>query len=148
MVAMGRLRKAGFDDRDVASLWTKAVQSAHDAELPGMSLDGGLRSAYDAGHLACLAFLAYHGLKPGSGGGHHEVAFFGAAALAGTLLPDLVPEAEEIRTLRAGSMYDPELAGASDLDRALAWVRRTLPVLRELLIGAAPALGQLLDQYP
>jgi hypothetical protein len=81
MLAIGRLREQAFSGPEWAAVWRKAVESARDAELPDMSLDGALRSAYDAGHLACLALLASHGLRPGGGPGHHEMAFAGAAAL-------------------------------------------------------------------
>jgi hypothetical protein len=81
----------------VAAVWQKAVESARDAELEGMSVDGSLRAAYDAGHLGALALLAAHGLRPASGPGHHEVAFAGAAALGHESLTDLVPDSMEIR---------------------------------------------------
>jgi hypothetical protein len=80
MLEIGRLREQPSTREQVAALWQKAVQSARDAELDGLSVDGALRSAYDAGHLAALALLAAQGLRPGSGQGHHEMAFAGAAA--------------------------------------------------------------------
>jgi hypothetical protein len=148
MVGMGRLREQEFDARSVEALWKKAVQSAEDAELPGISLDGGLRSAYDAGYLACLALLASHGLRTASGPGHHEMAFAAAAAFGRDVLPDLLPDSEEIRLLRTGSMYDPELADALDLDRALEWVRGTLPLIRRVLLDVFPAIDGTLEEYP
>jgi hypothetical protein len=80
LVETGRLRVQPVHREQVAAVWRKAVESAGDAELPGMSVDGSLRSAYDAGHIAALALLAAHGLRTGSGQGHHEVAFAAAAA--------------------------------------------------------------------
>jgi hypothetical protein len=78
MIEMGRLREQTSTPEQVAAMWRKAVDSAHDAGLEGMSVDGALRSAYDASHLAALALLAANGLRPGGGQGHHEVAFAGA----------------------------------------------------------------------
>jgi hypothetical protein len=142
---MGRLREHAFTASEVAALWAKALQSAADARLPDLSLDGALRSAYHAGHLGCLALLALHGLRPGGGQGHHEVAFAAAAALGGSILDDLVPESEEIRLLRVGSVYDPGLAGETDRERALDWIERTLPAIRTSLVEAAPELATDLD---
>jgi hypothetical protein len=113
-----------------------------------MSIDGSLRSAYDAGHLAALALLAVHGLRPAGGSGHHEIAFAGAAALGHEALGDLVPDSMEIRGLRKGSMYDPVIAGPAERDRALAWMRRSLPSIREALLLADPELAALLRAYP
>jgi len=129
-------------------MWQKAVESARDAQLEGLSIDGALRSAYDAGHLAALAILATHGLRPGGGQGHHEMAFAGAAALGGEALSDLVPDSMEIRGLRKGSMYDPVLAGPEERAYALEWMRRTLPAVREALLLADPGLAPLLLEYP
>lgn len=114
MVDANRLREQPANRTSVAAVWQKAVDSARDAELPGMSVDGSLRAAYDAGHLAALALLAAHGLRPGGGPGHHEMAFAGAAALGGVALADLVPDSAEVRGLRKGSMYDPVIAGPAE----------------------------------
>ena len=64
-----RLRRATATPESIAALWEKAVESARDSELPGISIDG--------------ALLAAHGFRTGSGRGHHEVAFSVAAALGG-----------------------------------------------------------------
>jgi len=141
MLVLGRLREHAFTAREVAALWEKAVQSGADAELPALSLDGALRSAYHAGHLGCLALLAAHGLRPGGGPGHHEMAFAGAAALGGTHLEELVPESEEVRLLRTGSVYDPTLAEEADREHTLEWVKRTLPAIRTALLETAAELG-------
>ncbi len=148
MLSMGRLREQPTTPEQVAAVWQKAVQSAHDAEIVEMSIDGALRSAYDAGHLAALALLAAHGLRPGGGGGHHEMAFAGTAALGIEALVDLVPDSEEIRGLRKGSMYDPVIAGPDERELAIQWVRRTLPAVRAALALADPKLPSLLESYP
>lgn len=148
MLEVGRLRAQPATREQVAAVWRKAVESARDAELEGMSTDGALRSAYDAGHLAALALLAAHGLRPGGGAGHHEMAFAGAAALGYEALSDLVPDSAEVRGLRKGSMYDPVIAGPEDRDHALRWMRRTLPAVREALRSADPDLAPLLVGYP
>src|SRR5690625_3617831 len=83
MLEMGRLREQSATREQVAAVWQKAIESARDAGLEGLSVDGALRSAYNAGHLAALAFLVAHGLRPGGGQGHHEMAFSGASALGG-----------------------------------------------------------------
>ncbi len=148
MLEMGRLREQAAAPEQVAAMWQKAVESARDAQLEGLSIDGALRSAYDAGHLAALAILATHGLRPGGGQGHHEMAFAGAAALGGEALSDLVPDSMEIRGLRKGSMYDPVLAGPEERTYALEWMRRTLPAVREALLLADAGLAPLLVEYP
>lgn len=144
MLDATRLREQAASPGSVAAVWQKAVQSAHDAELPGMSIDGSLRAAYDAGHMAALALLAAHGLRPGGGPGHHEMAFAGAAALGDPALADLVPDSEEVRGLRTSSMYDPVIAGATERRLALDWMRRTLPAIRAALLTADPTLASLL----
>ncbi len=148
MLEMGRLREQVATPEQVAAMWQKAVERARDTQLDGLSIDGALRSAYDAGHLAALALLATHGLRPGGGQGHHEMAFSGAAALGGEALSDLVPDSMEIRGLRKGSMYDPVIAGPEERAYALEWMRRTLPAVREALLLADPGLASLLAKYP
>lgn len=148
MIDIGRLREQPANRDQVSAIWTKAVESAGDAEIADLSIDGALRSAYDAGHLAVLALLATHGLRPGSGQGHHEMAFAGAAAFGYEGLEDLIPDSMEVRALRQGSMYDPVIAGAEDRDHAIEWMRRTLPAIRTAIIHADPELRALLKGYP
>lgn len=144
MLEIGRLREQPSMREHVAAMWQKAVESARDAELEGMSVDGALRSAYDATHLAALALLATNGLRPGGGQGHHEMAFAGAAALGHEGLADLVPDSMEVRSLRKSSMYDPVIAGLRERDHALEWMRRTLPIIRDALVTTDPGLARLL----
>ena len=144
LIAMGRLREQPAQLEQVAAVWRKAVESAGDAALAGMSIDGSLRAAYDAGHLAALALLAAHGLRPGGGQGHHEAAFAGAAALGYEELADLVPDSMEVRGLRKGSMYDPVIAGPAERGLALAWIRRTLPAIHRALLQVDPDLAPML----
>jgi len=148
MLEMGRLREQSSTRAQVAAVWRKAVESARDAELQGMSIDGALRAAYDAGHLATLALLGAHGLRPGGGSGHHEMAFAGAAGLGHGTLSDLVPDSMEVRGLRKGSMYDPAIAGPEERDLALEWMRRTLPAIRDAPVSADAEMAALLEIYP
>lgn len=53
-----RLKRGTATPESIAALWQKAVESARDSELPGISIDGALRAAYDAGHAAALAHVA------------------------------------------------------------------------------------------
>jgi hypothetical protein len=106
-----RLHEVKARPEELASLWQKAIESGRDAELKGISVDGALRAAYDAAHLAALALLLAHGLRTGSGQGRHELAFSAAEGLAPDLLKELVPDSAEVRALRKGSMYDPIIAG-------------------------------------
>jgi hypothetical protein len=147
LVEMGRVRAHASTPDEVVILWRKALESASDAALAGMSLDGALRAAYDGGHLAVLALLACHGLRPSGGQGHHEAAFACAAALGYPGLEELVPDSMEIRALRKGSMYDPSLADPSDRAHALAWVARTLPALRGAILVASPSLAPRLPNF-
>jgi len=148
MIEGGRLREQPATREQVSALWQKAVESAHDAGLEGISVDGALRSAYDAGHLAALSLLASHGLRPSGGQGHHEMAFAGAAALGHEGLADLVADSMEVRSLRRGSMYDPVMAGPRERDHAVAWTRRTLPLIRAALLIRDPKLARLLAACP
>lgn len=113
-----------------------------------MSIDGSLRAAYDAGHMAALALLAAHGLRPGGGQGHHEMAFYGAAAFGYPGLENLVPDSAEIRSLRKGSMYDPVIAGQRERRHALQWMRHTLPAIRAALVATNPSLASPLAPFP
>jgi hypothetical protein len=143
-----RLRDQQFGRAEVLTLWRKAVGAAHDAALTGLTSDNAVRLAYDAGHAAALALLAAHGLRTGGGPGHHEVAFAGAAGLGDPALADLVPDSEEIRRLRHGSMYDPVIAGPLEVADALRWVGQTLPAIREALVRRDASLHAELAAYP
>jgi hypothetical protein len=148
LLAENRLKRGTATPESIAALWEKAVESARDSELTGMSIDGALR-AYDAGHAAALALLSAHGFRTGSGRGHHEVAFSVAAALGGEDdLKELVPDSTEVRGLRHGSMYDPRKATAEDRDHALEWMRRTLPAIRRAILKELPGLSIRLENYP
>lgn len=148
LVEAGRLRQQPMSHTQVAALWRKAVESARDAALPGISVDGSLRAAYDAGHLSALALLGAYGLRTGSGQGHHEVAFAAAAAFGHAGLEDLVPDSLQVRGFRKGSMYDPVLAGPPERDETLAWMRRTLPAVRAALAALDPEVAPLLEAAP
>lgn len=144
----GRLRDQPSSSAAVVAVWRKSAESAGDAALPGMSVDGSLRAAYDAGHMAALALLAAHGLRPGGGQGHHEMAFYGAAAFGYSGLENLVADSAEIRALRKGSMYDPVIAGPRERKLALRWMRETLPAIRAAIVAKYPALASQLAPFP
>lgn len=133
-VAAGRLREQPAGRLEVVNLWRKAIARFRDSALPGMSVEGSLEAAYQAAHSACLAVLATRGLRTASGHGHHEMAFAGVAALGVPALADLVPDSEEVRTLRSGSLYDPLLATEEDRAKAVAWARSVLPPMRAVLV--------------
>jgi hypothetical protein len=76
------------------------------------------------------------------------MAFAGAAALGYEALLDLVPDSEEVRGLRKGSMYDPVIAGPEERDHAIQWMRRTLPAVLAALVLADPKFPSLLENYP
>lgn len=139
-VAAGRLRERRAGRQEVITLWQKAVARLHDSALPGISLDGSLEAAYQAAHSACLAVLATRGLRTASGHGHHEMAFAGVAALGVPGLEELIPDSEQVRALRSGSMYDPVLATEEDRARSAAWARSVLPPMRRVLVGWDPLL--------
>lgn len=143
-----RLKRGVATPDSIAALWQKAVESASDSELDGMSIDGALRAAYDAGHAGALALLAAYDLRTGSGPGHHEVTFSVATALGGDDLKDLVVDSTEVRGLRHGSMYDPRRATSEDRDQTLHWMRRTLPAIRRAILDRSPDLRDRLQEYP
>jgi uncharacterized protein (UPF0332 family) len=142
-----RLKEQEFAQADVVAVWQKAAESARDAALKELSVDSAIRLAYDAGHLGALALLAVYGLKPSSGQGHHEMAFHAAAALGGEPLDDLVPDSEEIRGLRKGSMYDPAIAGEAERELALKWIARALPLIRAAMVKADSVLDAFLIKF-
>lgn len=142
LIDQGRIRRREASASEIVALWRKVTESAHDASLADVSLDGSLRAAYNAGHLACLALLAACNLRPTSGRGHHEIAFTAASLLGGPALSDLVPDSEEVRGLRAASMYDPTLANESDREIAIRWMQRTLPLLLTAIGKRVPEVVQ------
>lgn len=148
MLDRGHLREQEFTTEHVAQLWEKAVTSAKDAEIRRLSVEGALRAAYEAGHTAVLALLAAHGLKTTSGRGHHEAAFAAAAALGHEGLEDLVVDSSEIRSLRQSSLYDPAFTDEVERDSAIAWVRRTLPALRQALVSVDSTLASRTENHP
>ena len=86
-------------------------------------------------------------VRPAGVGRMLEMAFAGAAALGYEGLADLVPDSEEVRGLRRGSMYDPVIAGPEERDHAIEWMRRTLPAIRAALALADPKLPSQLESY-
>lgn len=139
-VAAGRLRERRAGRLEVIARWQKAMARLRDSALPGISIEGSLEAAYHAAHSACLAVLATRGLRTASGHGHHEMAFAGVAALGVPGLEELIPDSEEVRGLRSGSMYDPVLATEEDRARAVGWARSVIPPMRRVLVTWDPSL--------
>ena len=139
-----RLRAQPFTREQVFTTWKKAVDSLGDARLAGISLDGALQAANTAALVGCHAVLAAHGLRPAGDRGHHEVTFAAVAGLGLPGLGDLVPDSEEARALRRGSIYDPALASEADRATAIAWASRVLPHLRRALVAHDAALAPIL----
>lgn len=54
LVVERSLAREAFDDAQVAGFWAKAVASYRDAQVPGISPDGGLQLAYTGGLQATL----------------------------------------------------------------------------------------------
>jgi hypothetical protein len=140
-----RLRVQHAERAEILVLWAKAIASSRDARLPGISLDGALRACYDAALTACHAILATRELRTTSGPGHHEVTFAAVEALALPGLSDLVPDSEEIRSLRRGSVYDAILAAEADRVKAIAWMGDVLPRVRAALVTWDPSLDRDLE---
>jgi hypothetical protein len=148
LIQSKRIVEEPFDRVAVAQLWRKAIDSARDAELDGISLDGAIRAAYDGALAGAFAVLAAYQLRVGSGQGHHEAAFAAVAALELEGLEDLVADSSEIRALRRGSVYDPILATDAGRTKAVAWTHKVLPVFRGALIETDGSLRTLLPSYP
>lgn len=129
-----RIRAQHAERSEILVLWEKAMTSSRDARLPGISLDGALRACYDAVLTAAHAILAMHQLRTTSGPGHHEVTFAAVEALGMPGLTDLVPDSEEIRSLRRGSVYDAILATEADRAKAIGWMHDVLPRFRAALV--------------
>jgi uncharacterized protein (UPF0332 family) len=146
MVNSGALREGSFSEDDVVNLWEKAVTYLNDAQIPQLSIDGAISSAYNAAFNGCLAVLAQNGLRAGSSKSHHENVFAGVKAFGITGLDDLIPESIEFRSLRHGAMYDPALASEADRVRTIKWVKKTLPRLRSAIVGGQPDLEPRLKQ--
>jgi hypothetical protein len=148
MLDAKRLHAQAAESSDVVALWSKAVELARDAAIPELSCDTALQAAYAAGLTGALALLAAHQLRASSGRGHHEVVFAAASELGGHDLADLVPESEQVRSLRGASLYDPVIATEADRQHALSWMRRTLPAIRTALLTRHPDLASRLTEAP
>lgn len=148
LIESKRVREQEFTRSDVVNLSRKAVESARDAQLPGISLDGALRSAYDAALNGCHALLATRHLRPAGGQGHHEVTFAAVEALGFEGLAELVPDSERVRALRKGSVYDPVLATEADRQVAVDWMRSVLPRMRTALIAWDASLEREVFSVP
>lgn len=148
MMAERWVEQKAFTRREVANLWRKAVIKAKDAALVGLSADSALDQAYGAGRLAAMAVLVSRHIRIRGMQGHHAMTFAALAALELPGCDDISVDSEEVRRMRHDSDYTAEFADASDVEHALAWVRRTLPTLRAILIAGDRDLASHLPVYP
>ena len=136
-----RIEQVVFTRAEVVVYWGKALAKAKDAAIKGLSTDTALESAYSAGRLAALAVLASRHIRITAKSGHHELTFSAVAALGLKGCDDLVAESEEVRLARHNADYLAETASPEEVQHALAWMRRTMPLLRAALIQGDPELA-------
>ena len=135
------LEQKAFNRAEVYSFWQKALAKANDATLPGLSVDSALEAAYSAGRLGCVAVLAGRHIRVRARTGHHEMTFAAVAALELPGCSDLSADSEEVRGMRIAADYHSTPATLEEREHAIAWMQRTLPVLRAALVAGDPALA-------
>lgn len=145
LVDAGRLSRELASDDEIAGLWANAVQAFGDALVDGVSANGRLLRAYDAGRIAAAAVVRSRDLRVRAAN-HHELTLAVAALVSGHELALAFNEMDGMRRLRTDLEYGWQ-AGASDADvhRALDVVRRILrrgsaelAVSRPSLAGRVP----------
>lgn len=141
MIKSDALREGSFSEDDVANLWWKAINNAKDAQIADLSIEGAIQSGYAAVFNACLAVLAFHGLRTGTARNHHENVFAAVSAYDIPGLETLIPESTEIRNLRKGSMYDPVLADETDRSNTIRWMLDSVPKMHGAFAKWSPQLG-------
>lgn len=126
LIQAGRLAEEPASDDEIAGLWANAAQAFDDARIEGMSANGRLVRAYDAGRIAPSAVVRSRDLRVRAAN-HHEVTLSVAILLGGDALGAAIRELDGLRRLRTGLEYGWQ-AGASavDVDRALDAVGRIL----------------------
>ena len=137
----GRVELTAPDPKRVTALWGKALASARDAELPGLSADTAVDAAYKALLQGAMALLESEGLRAGgASGGHHHDTFYAAAGLGHDALRTLDVDSEPVRKLRARSVYEPESVTPADLARLIGVLARVLPAIRRAILARQPEL--------
>jgi hypothetical protein len=146
LVAERSLAREPFDDEQVAGFWAKAVGSFRDAQVQGISADGGLQLAYTAGLQGTFAVLASRGLRVKSTASHYK-AFYALQKLDQPDLRSYAASFDELRAIRHESIYEPaedEREIAARLADAIATLRDALPVMRVWLVRERSTLAAIL----
>lgn len=126
----GRLAREPAPDDEIAGLWANAVQAYRDALVEGVSTNGRLVRAYDAGRIAATAVVRARDLRVRAAN-HHELTLALAALLSGEALARAFTELDGMRRLRVDLEYGWQ-AGASEKD-----VGRALDVAERILAHGA-----------
>lgn len=134
LIDAGRLAREPAPDDEIAGLWMNAVQAYRDALVEGVSTNGRLVRAYDAGRIAATALVRVHELRVRAAN-HHELTLPVAALLSGPDLARAFNELDGMRRLRADLEYGWQ-AGASEKD-----VGRALDVVGRILSHGAAELA-------
>ena len=79
---------------------------------------------------------------------HHEYTFATVAQLGLPGLDNISVDASEVRLARNDSEYGAEETTSEASDRALAWMRQTLPLVRAALVAADTTLASRLPAAP
>lgn len=137
------LEAVTVDEREVAGLWARALESYHDSEAPRLSRTGAFKQLYDAGRQAVATFVVAHGYRTRGAAGHHQTTFAAGAALAPDELSGLVKRLELMRGRRHdleysafGEVSGEEVAEMRELVRSV--INEAVGPLRTL----RPALGE------
>jgi len=137
---------------EVSALWQKAVHSAADALRSELNDDTAVQLAYQAQMQAALALLQAHGLRVRSRGGHHANVITALRAFAKqdgvAPLVDALDDLDALRSLRATSVYDADLATAQEAARARSFMQKMLPEAMLALLLIQPALRSELLGLP
>lgn len=126
LVDAGRLAREPAHDDEIAGLWANAVQAYEDAGIEGMSANGRLVRAYDAGRIAAAALVRSRDLRVRAAN-HHEVTLGVAALLGEPALAAAFRQMDGLRRLRVGLEYGWQAgASADDVNLALSAVEQIL----------------------
>lgn len=141
LVEAGRLAREPAPDDEIAGLWANALQAFADARVAGMSLNGRLVRAYDAGRIAATALVRSRDLRVRAAN-HHEIAVGVAVLLAEESLARALRDFDGVRSVRTGVEYGWRGgASADDVDRAVDAAGRILRHGAENLRAHRPALA-------
>lgn len=143
------LHRVEVDDEQIAGYWAKSLVSFADGQSGALSSDSAFQLIYTAGLQATLAVLAAHGLRVRAVANHY-MAFHTAQQLSAALR-EQGRQLDTLRMTRHASVYEPN-PHPGDMDarlvRAIAIVRRALPVIRSRIVEVRPDLGNVLGLPP